>query len=93
MAYLGNLENLDDERNWTVVVTNYEDFKEIVYAFIRQTHPRLNLKTDKDVDNYVKNDSSGGEGMIGAMYNERKKDFKEGKYVYSSASCAAMNVD
>ena len=93
MAYLGNLENLDDERNWTVVVTNYEDFKKIVYAFIRQTHPRLNLKTDKDVDNYVKNDSSGGEGMIGAMYSERKKYFKEGKYVYSSASCAAMNVD
>nr|DAE33884.1 MAG TPA: hypothetical protein [Caudoviricetes sp.] len=93
MADLGNLENLDDERNANVAVTSYEDFRKIVYAFIKRMNPGLNLKTDKDVDSYVKNDSFGGEGMIGSIYNERKKEFKEGRYVYDSAACAAMNVD
>lgn len=93
MTDLGNLDNLDDERNANVVVENYNDFKKIVYAFIKRANQSLDLKTDKDVENYVKNDSFGGEGMIGAIYSERKNDFKQGKYVYSSAACASMNVD
>ena len=88
MSDLGNLDNLDDERNWTVKVTNYQDFHKIVCAFIDK-NPRL--KTDDDIEKYIK--EGGGEGIVQAMYSENKKDFAEGRYVYSQAAAAAMNLD
>lgn len=89
MSNLGNLDNLDDERNDNVVITNYRDFRKIVCAFIREMNPRL--KTDEDVEKYIK--EGGGDGIVQAMYSENKKDFAEGRYVYSQAAAAAMNLD
>ena len=89
MSDLGNLDNLSDKKNWTVKVTNYQDFRKIVGAFIRKMNPRL--KTDEDIEKYIK--EGGGEGIVQAMYFENKKDFAEGRYVYSQAAAAAMNLD
>ena len=89
MSDLGNLDNLDDKRNWTVKVTNYQDFRKIVCAFIKDKNPRL--KTDEDIEKYIK--EGGGEGIVQAMYSENKKNFAEGRYVYSKAAAAAMNLD
>ena len=86
---LGNLENLEDKKNWDVVVTNYQDFKKIVVAFIKYCNP--NVKTDKDVETFI--ERGGGEGIIKATYSENKKYFAEGKYVYSQASVAEMNLE
>lgn len=35
----------------------------------------------------------GGEGIIKAIYSENKKHFVEGKYVYSKAGVAEMNLE
>lgn len=88
MSYLGNFDNLDDERNDNVVVTNYEDFRKIVCASIRYMNPRL--KTDEDIEKYI---DESDEGIVQAMYSENKKNFAEGRYVYSKAAAAAMNLD
>ena len=88
MSDLGNLDNLDDERNDNVVITNYQDFRKIVCAFIREMNPRL--KTDEDIEKYI---AESDEGIVQAMYSKNKKDFAEGRYVYSQAAAAAMNLD
>ena len=89
MAELGNLKNLDDEKNDNVVVTNYQDFRKIVCAFIKEMH--YYIKTDEDVEKYIK--EGGGDGIIRVMYNENKENFAQGKYVYSKAGACAMNLD
>lgn len=89
MANLGNLNDLSSEENWNVVVTNYQDFKKIVVAFIKYCNP--NLKTDKDVETFI--ERGGGEGIIKATYTENKKYFAEGKYVYGQAAVAEMNLE
>nr|DAE33882.1 MAG TPA: SynN [Caudoviricetes sp.] len=86
MAYLGNLENFNDEKNWTVKITDYKDFRTIVKAKIRYMHPDL---TDKDMEECI--EKGGGYGIMDAIFNENKKDFAEGRYVYSQAGAAAMN--
>ncbi len=88
MSYLGNFDNLDDEKNDNIVVTNYADFRKIVCAYIRFMNPRL--KTEEDVEKYI---AESDEGLIQAMYCENKKNFAEGRYVYSKAAAAAMNLD
>lgn len=88
MSYLGNFDNLYDEKNDNVVVTNYEDLRKIVCAFIRYMNPRL--KTDEDIEKYI---DESDEGIVQAMYSENKKNFAEGRYVYSKAAAAAMNLD
>lgn len=88
MSNLGNLEALDSKENWNVVVTNCQDFKKIVVAFIKYCNP--NVKTDKDVEKFI--ERGGGEGIIKAIYSENKKYFVEGKYVYSKAGAAEMNL-
>ncbi|MCH5295375.1 MAG: hypothetical protein J1F14_05690 [Treponema sp.] len=45
--------------------------------------------TDADVEELIK--EGGGEGIAQAMYSENKKNFAEGRYVYSKAGAAAMN--
>ena len=87
MPDLGNLENLDDKRNWTVKVTNYQDFRKIVCACIKRMRPKGT--TDADVEELIK--EGGGEGMAQAIYSKGKKDFAEGRYVYNDAAAAAMN--
>lgn len=87
MSDLGNFDNLDDEKNDTVVVTDYKDFRKIVCAFIRAMNPRL--KTDEDIEKYI---DESDEGIVQAMYFENQKNFAEGRYVYSKAA-AAMNLD
>lgn len=89
MAELGNLKNLDDEKNDNVVVTNYQDFRKIVCAFIKEMHAYV--KTDEDVEKYIK--KGGGDAIIRAMYDENKEDFAKGKYVYSKAGVSAMDLD
>lgn len=86
MAYLGNLENLDDEKNWTVKITDYKDFRTIVKANIKYMNPNM---TDKDIEERI--EEEGGYGIMDAIFNENKKDFAEGRYVYSQAGAAAMN--
>ena len=93
MANLGNFNDLNSKENWNVVVTNYQDFKKIVYAFVRYMHPSLKLKTDEDAEKYIQNDSVGGEDMIKATYAENKKYFAEGKYVYSQACSVVGEID
>lgn len=88
MSNLGDLNNLSDKKNWTVAVNNYKDFRKIVCAYIRAMNPRL--KTDEDVEKYI---AESDEGIVQAMYSENKKDFAEGRYVYSTAAAAAMNLD
>lgn len=88
MSDLGNFDNLDDEKNDTVVVTDYKDFRKIVCAFIRAMNPRL--KTDEDIEKYI---DESDEGIVQAIYSENKKHFAEGRYVYSQAAAAAMNLD
>lgn len=88
MSDLGNLDNLDDKRNWTVKVTNYEDFRKIMCAHIKYAYPKA---TDADVEKLIK--EGGGEGIAQAIYSENKKDFAEGRYVYSQAGAAAMNYE
>ena len=87
MSDLGNLDNLDDKRNWTVKVTNYQDFRKIMCAYIKRLRPKGT--TDADVEELIK--EGGGEGIAQAMYSKNKKDFAEGRYVYSQAAAAAMN--
>ena len=87
MSDLGNLDNLDDKRNWTVKVTNYQDFRKIMCAYIKSMRPKGT--TDADVEELIK--EGGGEGIAQAMYSEGKKNFAEGRYVYSKAAAAAMN--
>lgn len=87
MSDLGNLDNIDDERNDSVVVTNYQDFRKIMCAYIKDMRPKGT--TDADVEELI--DKGGGEGIAQAMYFENKKNFAEGRYVYSKA--AAMNLD
>ena len=80
---------MTDKEKTEVVVTEYDDFRKIVCEQIKQQHG--NLKTDKDVEKFI--DNGGGEGVIKSAFNENKKDFAEGKYVYSTASAVAMNLD
>ena len=87
MSDLGNLDNIDDERNDSVVVTNYQDFRKIVCACIKAMRPKGT--TDADVEELIK--KGGGEGIAQAMYSENKKNFAEGRYVYSKAAATAMN--
>ena len=87
MSDLGNLDNLSDKRNWTVKVTNYQDFRKIMCAYIKRMRPKGT--TDADVEELIK--EGGGEGIAQAIYSENKKDFAEGRYVYSQAGAAAMN--
>ena len=87
MSDLGNLENLDDKRNWTVKVTNYQDFRKIVCACIKRMRPKGT--TDAYVEGLIK--EGGGEGIAQAIYSKGKKDFAEGRYVYNDAAAAAMN--
>ena len=87
MPDLGNLENLDDKRNWTVKVTNYQDFRKIVCACIKRMRPKGT--TDAYVEELIK--EGGGEGIAQAIYSKGKKDFAEGRYVYNDAAAAAMN--
>lgn len=87
MSDLGNLDNIDDERNDSVVVTDYQDFRKIMCACIKSMRPKGT--TDADVEELIK--EGGGEGIAQAMYSENKKDFAEGRYVYSQACAAAMN--
>lgn len=87
MSDLGNLDNIDDERNDSVVVTNYQDFRKIMCAYIKAMRPKGT--TDADVEKLI--DEGGGEGIAQAMFFENKKNFAEGRYVYSKAAAAAMN--
>lgn len=87
MSDLGNFDNLSDKKNWTVKVTNYQDFRKIMCAYIKDMRPKGT--TDADVEELI--DKGGGEGIAQAMYFENKKNFAEGRYVYSKA--AAMNLD
>lgn len=87
MSDLGNFVDLDDERRWTVKVTDYKDFRKIMCAFIKRMRPKGT--TDTDVEKLI--DEGGGEGIAQAMFFENKKDFAEGRYVYSTAAAAAMN--
>jgi len=89
MAELGNLKNLNDERNDIVVVTNYQDFRKIVCAFIKEQH--FYVKTEEDVEKYIK--KGGGDDIIRVTYDRYKNDFAKGKYVYCQAAAAAMNLD
>lgn len=59
MSYLGNFDNLDDEKNDNVVVTNYEDFRKIVCAFIKRMRPKDT--TDSDVEKLI---VEGGRGLV-----------------------------
>ncbi len=83
-----DLKNLSDEERQNTVVTNYDDFRKIVCAYIRFMNPRL--KTEEDIEKYI---AESDEGLIQAMYCENKKNFAEGRYVYSKAAAAAMNLD
>ena len=82
-----DFDNLSNKKNWEVVVTNYNDYRKIVCAYIKAGNPHL--KTDEDVEKFI----NGEEGMIRASYNLNKKDFAQGKYVVSVASATAMNLD
>lgn len=87
VSYLGNFDNLDDEKNDNVVVTDYQDFRKIVCACIKAMRPKGT--TDADVEELFK--KGGGEGIAQAMYSEGKRDFAEGRYVYNDAAAVAMN--
>ena len=82
-----DFENLDNEKNYDVVVTNYKDFRKIVCACIKRDNPYI--KTDEEVEKFI----DGEEGIIRAKYNLNKKDYAEGKYVLNDASATAMNLD
>ncbi len=82
-----DFDNLDNEKNWEVVVTNYKDYRKIVCACIKRENSYV--KTDEDVENFI----DGEEGIIRASFNMNKKDFAEGKYVLSIASVTATNLD
>ena len=56
-------------------------------AYIKRMRPKGT--TDADVEELIK--EGGGEGIAQAMYSENKKNFAEGRYVYSKAAAAAMN--
>ncbi len=71
MADLGNLNNLDDEKNWTVAVTDYQDFRKIVCAFINRMRPKGT--TDEKVEKLI--EDGGGETIMQAEFNKNKKDF------------------
>ena len=88
MSDLGNLDNIDDERNDSVVVTNYQDFRKIMCAYIKYAYPK---STDTDVEELIK--KGGGEGIAQAIYAKNKKNFAEGRYVYSKTAAAAMNYE
>ena len=82
-----DFENLSNEKNYDVVITNYEDYRKIVIACIKEQNPYL--KTDKDVEKFI----NGEEGIIEASYNLNKAYFSKGKYVLSVATATAMNLD
>ena len=86
MSYLGNFDNLDDEKNDNVVVTDYQDFRKIVCAFIKRMRPKG--ITDSDVEKLIV--EGGGEGIMQADFFDNKKNFAEGRYVYSKAAASAM---
>ena len=87
MSGLGNLDNIDDERNDSVIVTNYQDFRKIMCACIKRMRPKGT--TDAYVEELIK--EGGGEGIAQAIYSKGKKDFAEGRYVYNDTAAAAMN--
>lgn len=87
MSNLGNFVDLDDERRWTVKVTDYKDFRKIMCAYIKAMRPKGT--TDADVEKLI--DKGGGEGIAQATFFENKKDFAEGRYVYGTAAADAMS--
>ena len=82
-----DFENLNNEKNWDVVITNYEDYRKVVVACIKQQNPHV--KTNEDVEKFI----DGEEGMIEASYNLNKEYFAKGKYVISVAAATVMNLD
>lgn len=88
-AYKMSLKDVEEQYQCSVVVTNYEEFRKIVCEMIKKQHPYI--KSDEEVEKFI--EQGGGEGTIKAMYNENKEDFAEGRYVYSQAAAAAMNLN
>ncbi len=83
-----DLKNLSSKENWTVKITDYKDFLKIVKAYIIYMNENI---TEKNVDKRIL--EAGGEGIIRAAFNENKKNFANGKYVFSVASSVAGNYE
>ena len=89
MKRFGDLSNfLNDERRWSVVVTNYQDFYKIVCEYVKRKRPEVN--TTKEAEKYI--EENNGEELILATYHQGKKDFAEGKYVCNDASAVANAI-
>ena len=89
MKRFGDLSNfLNDERRWSVVVTNYQDFYKIVCEYIKYMRPEVN--TTEEAEKYIK--ENNGKELILAKYHMGKKDFAEGKYVCNDASAVANAI-
>lgn len=82
-----DLKNLNSKENWNVVVTDYQDFRKVVVAFIKYGKPKM---TDNEVEKCIKR---VGEGLIHAKFNMNKKDYAEGKYVFNDAAAISTNYE
>ena len=82
-----DLNNLRSKENWTVVVTDYSEFRKIVCAFIKTMRPKG--ITDVQVEELI--EKGGGEGIIRAKFLKNQKDYAEGRYVFSDACAVADN--
>ena len=70
MKRFGDLSNfLNDERRWSVVVTNYQDFYKIVCEYVKRKRPEVN--TTKEAEKYI--EENNGKELILATYHQGKK--------------------
>ena len=74
--------------NANTVVNTYEDFRKIVYEYVKLNNPYL--KDEEEIKNFV---GEEGEVIIRATYNQNKEQYKKGQYVHNDASACAMNVE
>ncbi len=71
-----------------LVVNTYEEFKKVVYEYVKYNNSYL--KNDEEIKNFIGDE---GEVIIRATYNRNKEQYKKGKYVHNDASACAMNVE
>ena len=84
-----DLNNLDSKENWNAVVTDYQDFRKIVCKFTKAGNRCV--QTDDEIEEFI--DQGGGDGVIQAMFCENKKNFTEGRYVFSKAAAVTMKLE
>ena len=82
-----DLNNLDNKENWNAVVTDYQEFRKIVCAYIKRMRPKGT--TDSDVEKLI--EEGGSDSIIRAKFNRNKMDYAEGRYVFSDACAVADN--